>query len=127
MTKRASVFDVADPDIADLIATKPRPPIDAAEIKAAAREKGFASLASEAAPTPPPASVSVTEAGTYGPRRRQVQRETRSKAVSIRATPSYFNRFVACLDALGPEFSQADGFEKAVEALEAQLNIRGGE
>lgn len=126
MTKRASVFDASDPDISDLITKKPLPPIDAAELKAAAEEKGFRSLAADAEPKSSASStvVSAGEAPEDTVRRRQVQRETRSKPISIRATPTYFNRFIACLDALGPEYSQADGFEKAVEALEEQLGLK---
>ena len=125
MTKRASVFGPSEPDFSDLIKPRPKPHLDPAEIREVAQQKGF--LPIEPVAGSKAALVTAGEKAADQPRRRQVQRETRSKAISIRSTPGYFNRFVACLDALGAEYSQADGFEKAIEALEEKLKLRGGE
>ncbi len=125
MSARASIFDDAIEDLSDLTHETTSKAIDPDAMSQLASKQGFHSRS----PSIPAAESEAEADKPASPRapRRQVRRETRSESLSVRIKPSYGQRFIACLDKLGPEYSQADGIEAAITALELQLGIRGGE
>ncbi len=125
MSSRASIFDDAIDDLSDLTHETTGAVIDPEVMSQLASRQGFHSRS----PVVPAAEAGAEVDKAASPRtpRRQVRRETRSESLSVRIKPSYGQRFIACLDKLGPEYSQADGIEAAITALELQLGIRVGE
>lgn len=109
MTKeRASIFDDEAPELdASEFTTKPRGSgrPDAAAVREVAERAGFPSR--EASPQ------------AAGRPRRGPLRTGRSMQLNLKVSSAYLERFHAAADVLG--VSQAEAFERALEALEQKI------
>jgi hypothetical protein len=134
MTNRASIFDEDDAppvDLSDFAPGQRRKPIEAEVMRGIAEGRGFTSREPDAAPAPtvastPAPAADATSGRPVPVRRRRATREVRAVQLNVRITPSHQARFIACLDQLGEGYSQADGIELAIEALEASLAAKSG-
>jgi hypothetical protein len=109
MKERASIF--GDDDALDVSDFKPKPAHrpDPEAVRATAAAKGFTSRESSAEPA---------QEATPRPRRRR--RTGRLQQLNIRVSAAYSDQFLALADRL--DLSQAETFERAIEALKRELD-----
>jgi hypothetical protein len=125
MSERASIFDTDDDDLdvtdfKPAAERRPRNPDAVAAVRRTAESKGFASREA-ATPSPSPA-ISAPVAVVPIPQEARLRRRRtgRDKQLNLKVTEASLVRFYALADANG--WVLGETFERAVSALEAELN-----
>lgn len=126
MTERASIFEPDDDDDLDVTdfkpaaAPRPRNPDAVAAVRRTAEAKGFASR--EAAVTSQPPAIPAPVAAEPIPQEARLRRRRtgRDKQLNLKVTEASIARFYALADGNG--WVLGETFERAVSALEAELN-----
>jgi hypothetical protein len=124
MSERASIFEPDDDDIdvtdfKPTAAPRPRDPNAVAAVRKTAEAKGFASREAVVASPPPVITPPIAEPIPQEARLRR-RRTGRDKQLNLKVTEASLARFYALADGHG--WVLGETFERAVAALEAELN-----
>ena len=125
MSGRASIFETEEDDLdvagfQPAAAPRPRDPDAVAAVRQTAESRGFASREATAAPQPKPASPAPMSEPIPQEARVRRYRTGRDKQLNLKVTDACLQRFYALADGHGWVLGEA--FERAVAALEAELN-----